>query len=223
MAKKVQASLLYLANPDNPMGTFHPKTAIEEMISNLPESSLLCLDEAYSEFVPRHELPKIDPDNPHVIRMRTFSKGYGMAGARIGYAIATKKLIKSFDKIRNHFGINFLGQRAALIALLDQDYLNAVIGLVNRSKSEITKIASSCGLKAITSSANFVALDCGGDTIFAKAVLAALVERQIFVRMPLFEPQSRCIRISAGGPNDIKRLSRILPEVLNSIDSSKNF
>ena len=88
VAKKTKASLIYLANPDNPMGTFHTKEIIEDMINDLPDNTILCLDEAYSEFAPKIELPKIDPDHPNVIRMRTFSKGYGMAGARIGYAIA---------------------------------------------------------------------------------------------------------------------------------------
>jgi len=220
--KRKKARIVYLANPDNPMGTFHTNTVIEDMINNLPEESMLCLDEAYSEFVPKNKLPKIDPENPKVIRMRTFSKGYGMAGARIGYAIGSSELIKSFDKIRNHFGINILAQRAALIALEDQHYLKTVISSVNHSKKGIEAIASESGLECIPSFANFVAVDCGRDAMFARAVLDGLVDRQIFVRMPFVEPQSRCIRISAGRPSDLKRLTQILPEVLNKVTFSKN-
>ena len=211
------ASLVYLSNPDNPMGTFHSRATIEDMIENLPENVLLCLDEAYAEFVLKDELPRIDPENPKVIRMRTFSKGYGMAGIRIGYAIGPAELIKSFDKIRNHFGINLLAQRAAIVALEDQEYLASVIKQVEISKEGIVQLASECGLKAITSSANFVAIDCGQDTVFAQAVLNGLIDEKIFVRMPFFEPQNRCIRISAGKPKDIELLRQKLPVILNNL------
>ena len=215
--EKTTASLIYLANPDNPMGTFHSRATIEDMVENLPENVLLCLDEAYSEFVPRDELPRIDPENPKVIRMRTFSKGYGLAGIRIGYAIGPTELIKSFDKIRNHFGINLLAQRAAIVALEDQEYLASVVKKVEISKEGIVELASECGLKAIPSCANFVAIDCGRDAVFAQAVLNGLIDKKIFVRMPFFKPQNRCIRISAGKPEDIELLRRNLPVILNSL------
>ena len=215
--EKTRASLIYLANPDNPMGTFHSRATIEDMIENLPENILLCLDEAYSEFVPRDELPRIDPENPKVIRMRTFSKGYGLAGIRIGYAIGPTELIKSFDKVRNHFGINLLAQRAAIVALEDQEYLASIVKKVEISKEAIVELASDCGLKAIPSCANFVAIDCGQDAVFAQAVLNRLIDEKIFVRMPFFKPQNRCIRISAGKPEDIELLRRKLPVILNSL------
>ena len=215
--EKTTASLVYLANPDNPMGTFHSRATIEDMVQNLPENVLLCLDEAYSEFVLKDELPRIDPENPKVIRMRTFSKGYGMAGIRIGYAIGPAELIKSFDKIRNHFGINILAQRAAIVALKDQDYLTSVVKQVEISKEGIVQLASDCGLKAIPSFANFVAIDCGQDAVFAQAVLNGLTDEKIFVRMPFFEPQNRCIRISAGKPENMELLRQKLPVILNNL------
>ena len=221
-AEQKGARLIYLANPDNPMGTFHFGAKVEDFISNLPSDVVLCLDEAYSEFVPRNELPRISPDNPQVIRMRTFSKGYGMAGARIGYAVGSPDLIKSFDKIRNHFGINSLSQTGALVALKDQTYLKEVIISVNESKRKIMDITSQCGLKPIPSFANFVAVDCGKDTAFANKVLNGLLDQQIFVRMPFVSPQSRCIRISAGKSRDLERLSAILPNVLEKVSSSKS-
>ena len=209
------ARLLYVSNPDNPMGTFHESKAIEELSSSIPETTILCLDEAYSEFVPKNLLPRIDPNNPNVIRMRTFSKGYGMAGARIGYAIGAPELIQSFDKIRNHFGINLLAQKAALIALDDQAYLKKVILSVNRAKKVIENIAYENGLEVVPSFANFVAIDCGRDGLFAKRVLDGLIKQRIFVRMPFYEPQNRCIRLSVGKPADLELFRTILPKVLN--------
>ena len=218
-ANKRRASIIYLANPDNPMGTFHSKTKVEDMISNLPRDCLLCLDEAYSEFVPKSELAQIDPENTQVIRMRTFSKGYGLAGARVGYAIGSRKIIKSFEKIRNHFGVNIVGQRAAKSALEDQDYLNFVVNSVALAKDEIGRIASASGLTVIPSSANFVAIDCGKDSSFALSVLNGLIKNDIFVRKPLIEPQSRCIRVTAGKPEDLALLGRVLPKVIKSCSS----
>ena len=215
--EKANASLVYLANPDNPMGTFHSKTIIEDMVEQLPENVLLCLDEAYAEFVPKEKLPKIDPENPKVIRMRTFSKGYGLAGVRIGYAIGAAELIKSFDKVRNHFGVNLIAQRAAIVALKDQDYLASVVKKVEASKEEIAQLAFDCGLKAIPSFANFITVDCGQDEVYAKAILNRLIEEKIFVRMPFFEPQNRCIRISAGKPKNIELLRQKLPVILNKL------
>lgn len=86
-AAQVEAKLIYLANPDNPMGSWHSAPAIAQMISQLPADCLLVLDEAYLEFAPTGTAPPLDVSDARVIRMRTFSKAYGMAGARVGYAI----------------------------------------------------------------------------------------------------------------------------------------
>ena len=105
-AHSVDAKLIYFANPDNPMGTHLPGDMIVEALKELPEGCLFILDEAYSEFAPAASLPDLAITDTRVVRLRTFSKAYGMAGARVGYAMAEENLIKSFEKIRNHFGMN---------------------------------------------------------------------------------------------------------------------
>ena len=102
-ARSVDAKLIYFANPDNPMGTHVPGDKIIEALKELPLGCLLILDEAYSEFAPAASLPSLEITDTRVVRLRTFSKAYGMAGARVGYAMAEENLIKSFEKIRNHF------------------------------------------------------------------------------------------------------------------------
>ncbi len=101
-----KTKLVFLANPDNPMGSWWDAAAVQSMIDALPTGCILCLDEAYSEFTPPGTLPPIDVANPQVLRFRTFSKAYGLAGCRVGYAIGEAGLIKSFDRLRNHFGVN---------------------------------------------------------------------------------------------------------------------
>ncbi len=213
-AAKVGAKLVYLANPDNPMGTWHKGETIMRALDKLPEGCLLLLDEAYVEFAPHGTAAQIAPDDPRVIRMRTFSKAYGMAGARIGYAIGAPELIRSFDKIRNHFGLNRAAQAGALAAFQDTGWLAHVIGQVDAARRQITEIAAENGLTALPSAANFVAVDCGADGDFARRVLASLVTQGLFVRMPFAAPQDRCIRISCGRDEDLALLRAALPRAL---------
>ena len=152
----------------------------------------------------------VDVNDPRIIRMRTFSKAYGMAGARVGYALGHPDIIKSFDKVRNHFGMCRISQAGALAALRDQWYLKQTVGNVAAGRARIQQIALSQGLEIVPSATNFVAIDCGQDGVFAKAVLDALVERDIFVRMPFVAPEDRCIRISCGRPQDLELLAQTL-------------
>lgn len=197
-ARETDAKLLYLANPDNPMGSHHPAATIEAMIEGLPQGTLLVLDEAYVDLAPEGTSPAIAADNPQVIRLRTFSKGYGMAGARVGYAVAAPRLIAAFNKVRNHFGVGRIAQAGALAALADQAYLGHVRAQVQAARAEMGRIATANGLLALPSATNFVTLDCGADGNFARRVLAELTARDIFVRLPFVAPQDRCIRVSLG-------------------------
>jgi len=213
-ARETSAKLVYLANPDNPMGSWHEGAALQTALDDLPAGCLLILDEAYIEFAPQGTAPEIAADDPRVSRMRTFSKAYGMAGARIGYAVGQAELIRAFDKIRNHFGMNRVAQAGALAALRDRGWLAQVQARVAEARDEIARIATENGLSALPSAANFVAVDCGRDGAFARAVLAALVARGVFVRMPFTAPQDRCIRVSCGRPQDLAVLAECLPQAL---------
>lgn len=213
-AAQVGAKLIYFANPDNPMGSYTRGADIIRALDALPEGCLLILDEAYAEFAPADALPDIAIEDPRIIRMRTFSKAYGMAGARIGYAFGATDIIRSFDKVRNHFGINRAAQAGALAALGDQDWLTQTCEKVSQARADISRIATENALTALPSATNFVAVDCGADGDFARRVLAGLVARNIFVRMPFAAPQDRCIRVSCGRPEDLAAFARALPEAL---------
>ncbi|WP_102226669.1 pyridoxal phosphate-dependent aminotransferase [Acidimangrovimonas sediminis] len=213
-AREVAPKLIYLANPDNPMGTAHSAATVQAMIEAVPEGSLMILDEAYLEFAPEGIAPPIDTADPRVIRMRTFSKGYGMAGARVGYAIAEPSLVRAFDKIRNHFGMTRISQAGALAALADQAYLGEVRAKVATARDRIAAIAAENGLTTLPSATNFVAIDCGADGAFARRVLAGLIARDVFVRMPFVAPQDRCIRVSCGPEAMLDALAEALPGAL---------
>jgi histidinol-phosphate aminotransferase len=213
-AAEVGARLVYLANPDNPMGTWHEGKTIRAALDALPAGALLVLDEAYVEFAPAGTTPQTDIDDPRLIRMRTFSKAYGMAGARVGYALGAPDLIAAFDKIRNHFGMSRISQAGALAALGDGTWLRHVVSEVAQARRRIAAIAAQNGLASLPSAANFVTIDCGADGAFARRVLQALIAQDIFVRMPFVAPQDRCIRVSAGRPGDLDALQAALPEAL---------
>jgi histidinol-phosphate aminotransferase len=208
------AKLLYLANPDNPMGSAHPGEEIGRMIEALPAGTLLVLDEAYIDLAPDGTTPAIDAEDPRVIRLRTFSKGYGMAGLRVGYAIAAAPLIAGFNKIRNHFGVGRIAQAGALAALADQGWLASVKADVAAARAELARIAAANRLVALPSATNFVTIDCGADGGFARRVLAELGQRDIFVRMPFVAPHDRCIRVSCGRAQDLARFAGALPQAL---------
>ena len=214
LARAENARMIYLSNPDNPMGSWWPASDMQGFIDRLPPGVVLCLDEAYGDFAPADVLPKLDMNNPQVLRFRTFSKAYGMAGARIGYILGEASVIKSFDKIRNHFGVSRIAQAGALAAIKDQAYLRHVVAKVSASKVRIAEIASHNGLEALPSATNFVAIDCKRDGAFAKRVSNALIARDVFVRMPGVAPMDRCIRVSAGLPADLAIFAETLPLAL---------
>ena len=215
-ARETDAKLVYLSNPDNPMGSWLTGAEIEAALDAIPEGTVLALDEAYAEFAPDGTLPRIAIEDPRVVRFRTFSKGYGMAGARIGYAFGATETIRAFDKIRNHFGMNRFAVAGAEAALADPDWLTHVVTQVSAARDRIAAIAAENGLSALPSATNFVAIDCGRDGHFARRVLAALIERGVFVRMPFVAPQDRCIRISAAPAEELDILAECLPEALRA-------
>ncbi len=214
--RKEAAPLVYLANPDNPMGTWQETGVVADFIAALPQGCLLVLDEAYIEFAPRGLAPPIDTGDPRVIRMRTFSKAHGMAGARIGYAIAHRELITGLNKIRNHFGLNRIAQAGALASLGDRDFIAQVVGQVEEGRQDYYALAGRLGVSAIPSATNFVAIDVGSGER-ARAILKALQDDDVFIRMPGVPPLDRCIRVSVGQPEERALFAAAFEKVLGRL------
>ena len=216
--RKTRAPLVYLANPDNPMGTWHDAPAVQEFIDALPEDCVLVLDEAYGQFAPASVRLAEDVEDPRVIRMHTFSKAHGMAGGRIGYAIAHSETIEGFNKIRNHFAVNRIAQVGALASLRDPDFVRSVVTRVAEGREEYMKLASDMGLHALESATNFVAIDAGGDGARARRLLGLLEEREVFVRMPGVAPLDRCIRVTVGTPEERAGFAERFRDALAALD-----
>lgn len=215
-ARETNARIVYLANPDNPMGSYWPAEAINAFIQSVPETCLVILDEAYGETAPAGTLPAIDTTQSNLLRFRTFSKAYGMAGMRVGYAFGNTRLVNAFNRVRNHFGVNRLAQAAALAALADQDYLAATVSAIAEARDRIATIAQTNGLRALPSATNFVAVDCGRDGDYAALVLAELAQRGVFIRKPMTRGLDHHIRISAAPQAELDILAKTLPEALRA-------
>ncbi|SEB93283.1 histidinol-phosphate aminotransferase [Nitratireductor aquibiodomus] len=207
------APLVYLSNPDNPMGTWWEAGEVQRFIESLPETSMLILDEAYGETAPASALPHFEPDRPNVLRMRTFSKAYALAGMRCGYVIGEPETIRAFDKIRNHFGMPGVTQAASLAALQDKAYLHKTLERVSACRDRLAAIAAANALTSIPSATNFVAIDCGGRAT-AEAVMQGLLERDVFVRKPATPGLDRCIRVSVGPDDEIDVFEAAFAEAL---------
>lgn len=213
-ARAEGASVIYFANPDNPMGSVATPSEAAALIDALPPGCLLLLDEAYAEFMYPAALPSVDPAHPRVIRFRTFSKAMGLAGLRVGYALTAPETARAFDRLRNHFGVGRVAQAGALAATGATGWLADVVARTAAARERVARIAAANGLAALPSSTNFVAVDCGADGDFARAVLRELVARDVFVRMPGVAPLDRCIRVTAGPDAALDVFEAALPEAL---------
>jgi len=194
------ARLVYLANPDNPMGTRIDRAAVANLIDSLPGRCLLLLDEAYVDYTDETSdpiNPPVDTGDSRVLRFRTFSKAWGMAGLRIGYAIGHRDVIAGFERVRNHFGVNRLAQAAALASLGDPGHLTRVRASVAAGRARIEALADVHGVPWVPSSTNFVALDFG-DATRAGAVMERLLAAGVFLRKPAVPPLDRFVRIGVG-------------------------
>lgn len=215
-AHTYNAKLVYLANPDNPMGTRVSVEDIQTLIEDLPANCVLMLDEAYFEFMPDKFAPKINTGLGNVIRFRTFSKAYGMAGMRIGYAFGNSSLIKGYDKIRNHFGVNKLAQIAAAASLKDDSMLPTVRASVLKGREKIYTMADELDLPYLESFTNFVAVDLGTSERASK-MLTLLNEHGIFMRKPMQAPLDRFLRVGVGTDDEHAHFQSKFPTLLQQL------
>lgn len=216
-ARAVRPKLLYFANPDNPTGSWHEADAVERLTAETPEETILVLDEAYGDLAPASALPPITLMRPNLLRFRTFSKAYGMAGVRVAYAVGQPETIRQFDKVRNHFGVSRMAQAGAVAALAEQAYLEATVAKIVAARSQLAAIATRLGLRPLPSATNFVAIDCGGDGARARAVLDGVLRRGVFIRMPGVAPLDRMIRVTVGTEADMALLETALSGALDEV------
>lgn len=158
-----QAKLVYLANPDNPTGRVLPFSEIIDLLQSLPPTCMLLLDEAYAEFSAELDNSIKTSENlpSNLIRLRSFSKAYGLAGARVGYAIAHPDVISMAEHVRQRYGVSKLSQEMAVAALSEDGFVKSVRDQNSEAISHYRQIAEILGAVPLPSAANFVAFDFG--------------------------------------------------------------
>jgi histidinol-phosphate aminotransferase len=207
--------ILFIANPNNPTGTLLDPVQLLGLIERVPENVLVVLDEAYTEYLP--EAMKSDSVGwlkrfPNLIVTRTFSKAYGLAGLRVGYALAGKPVADMLNRVRQPFNVNSLAQAAAVMALQDEAFLDECLAINRAGMVQLTDGFKRLGLAYIPSYGNFVAVRVGN----AATINLSLLKQGVIVRPVANYGLPEHLRVSVGleGENKVflQALERALEE-----------
>ena len=198
--------IVYLANPNNPTGTYLTRSEIIDLLNLLPKNIILVLDGAYAEYV-----TKKDYDNgfslvdqfENLIITRTFSKAYGLAGIRIGWCYSSKKVASILNKVKGPFNTQTLSQEMAIIALEDMEHLNKVIKNNEEIKSWFETELKKINIKTCPSEGNFSFVETSEEN--AKKISTHLVNSGIIVRQLDSYGLPNCLRITIGTKEEMER------------------
>jgi len=197
--------LVYVANPNNPTGTFIGAEAIEAFLNKVPSNVVVVLDEAYNEYLaPEYQFESANwvRKYPNLVVSRTFSKAYGLAGLRVGFAIAQPAVTDLMNRIRQPFNVNSLAQAAAIAALNDKEFLAK--GAENNAQGykQLTAAFDELGLEYVPSFGNFVLVRVGDDDGAGARVNLSLLQQGVIVRPVGAYGLPQWLRISIGLPQE---------------------
>jgi histidinol-phosphate aminotransferase len=215
MARAVtpRTRVLFVANPNNPTGTHVGRAAVERLLREVPPEVIVVMDEAYFEYVTAPDYPsslELRSLRERLIVLRTFSKAYGLAALRVGYAIAPAPLIDYMNRVRAPFNVTTVGQAAAAAALDDRAHVEKSAALNAKERTRVCGALEKLGVKPAPTQANFVLVDVGRP---ARPVYDALLRRGVIVRPFASLPTS--LRVTFGLPGENDRFLRALGEVLS--------
>ena len=208
--------VVFIANPNNPTGTWFGPDALERFLARVPGNVLVVLDEAYIEFAEGDELPdglKYLARYDNLLVSRTFSKAYGLAALRVGYALSSAQIADVLNRVRKPFNVNSLALAAACAALDDADYLAQSRQLNDAGMAQLEAGLRELGLSWIPSKGNFIAVDFGRDTA---AINQALLRAGVIVRPVAGYGMPNFLRVSIGLPAENARFLEALAKVLSA-------
>ncbi|MBI4597582.1 MAG: histidinol-phosphate transaminase [Candidatus Omnitrophica bacterium] len=205
--------LVFIANPDNPTGTYVTRQEVLAFVRDLPRHVLVFMDEAYYEFADAPDYPQTIPliEQHPLIVTRTFSKAYGLAGLRIGYGIAEPAVVAAMDAVREPFNVNSLAQAAAVAALDDTAFLAKTRKLVADGKRYLLRECDQLKIRSIPSATNFILLKLGPR---APEIAHALLQRGVIVREMSGWKLTGCLRITIGTPAENRKFIQELRQCL---------
>ena len=220
LAGAQKPSLIYVCNPNNPTATLTPRKDLETFIGKLPSNAVVLIDEAYHHFAlgsPAYESFLDRPmEDERLIVSRTFSKVYGLAGMRIGYAIASGETLKRLNAFRSEECQNTAGVRAAIAGLADQDYVRMAIARNAADRQEFFKQAKARGLNPLDSQANFIMMNASRPD---PAVIDYFQKNNIIIGRK-FPPMDNYVRISLGKPDEMSQFWRVWDQMTHAIPAT---
>jgi histidinol-phosphate aminotransferase len=212
--------LVFVANPNNPTGTWNRRAEVETLVDSLPPGCLLVLDEAYFEYADDPDYPEY-PDYPNgidlvrrgapVIVTRTFSKVHGLAGLRAGFAVSAPEVLDALYVIREAFGTNSVAQAAATAALADAEHVRRSVAMNRGEKARVAKALRDRGLTVLPSLGNFVTVDTRRE---GRDVFRQLLARGVIVRPLDPYDMKSWLRVSIGTPDENTAFFGALDDVL---------
>ncbi len=215
MASAIAADtrVVFIANPNNPTGTFVPGAELEAFLGKVPKDVLVVLDEAYTEYLSpaqRYDAIAWLERFPNLLVSRTLSKAYGLAGLRVGYAIAHPEVADLMNRVRQPFNVSSVALAAAEAALADEEFLARSAEINRRGMAQLTGAFAAMGLEWIPSAGNFVSVRVGD----AASVNAALLKQGVIVRPIAGYGMPEWLRVSIGLPEENARFIAALEETL---------
>jgi|TARA_Y100000310_G_scaffold230732_1_gene233222 histidinol-phosphate aminotransferase len=206
--------MLFIANPNNPTGTWTPETDLIELLQQVPESVLVILDEAYFEYVQDAAYPNglaLAEQFPNLVITRTFSKVYGLASLRVGYSVSHADIADLMNRIRQPFNVNAMSLAAAEAALADQEYVKRCVAENASGMQQLVDGLEQLGVGYIPSVGNFVTLDVGGD---AMPTYQALLREGVIVRPIGVYEMPNHLRVTVGLEAENRRFLDALQKVM---------
>jgi histidinol-phosphate aminotransferase len=215
MAKAIddETYVAWLANPNNPTGTFARHEEIEAFLRRVPERVLVVLDEAYNEYLTpelRSDTVKLLKRHPNVVITRTFSKAYGLAGLRVGYALAHPSVADVMNRVRQPFNVNSVALAAATAALDDMEFVARSYALNLQGMKQIEEGAHALGLKYIPSQGNFITVQVGK----AAEIYKRLLRRSVIVRPVTGYGLPEHLRVTVGTAEENEKFLAALTAAL---------
>lgn len=208
--------VIFLANPNNPTGTWFSGAALRAFMAKIPEHVVVVLDEAYAEYVAESDYVSglaLQQAFANLVVTRTFSKAFGLAALRIGYGVASKAITDLLNRVRQPFNVNIPALEAAAAVLFDDDYLQRSVALNRAGLTQLEQGFTQLGMSWIPSVGNFITVDCGAD---AAPVYAALLREGVIVRPVANYQMPNHLRITVGLPDENKRFLAAFTKVLQN-------
>jgi histidinol-phosphate aminotransferase len=206
--------VIYLANPNNPTGSAFGLAELEEFLGRVPESVLVVLDEAYVHYAPslnRRKSEEIFRRRQNLLILRTFSKVYGLAGMRIGFAIGRPELLAAMNKLKTPFNTSGVAQAAALAAIDDREHVERCIATNAIERARLSEGLCALGLRPVTSETNFIFMEVGAE---AKEICNELLHLGVIVRPLGWMGFPEAIRISVGTAEENGKCLAAMAEIL---------